>query len=143
MVFVPPFLHASISPTISLSFIPSFLPPPLLSPIYLPLLVSSFSFFLLLLPLSYYFPQLIPLLTLTPSFLPPTYVYIPTYACLHRIAVPHTTFCLCLLLPSSFSFSDFLLIFPLPYSSSHSQMCHFSLTSTTVVIQRTFLKLDS
>ena len=97
MVFVPPFLHASISP----SLLPSFLLPSLLllsSVSALHPILCSFLSFLLLLPLPHFlflnsFPSDSHSLIYTPLFMYiHSYVY-PTSCmyniCAHRIAVPH------------------------------------------------------
>ena len=86
---------------------------------------------------STFFLQILPFLTLTPSFLPPL-----LHMCTRNSSA---FFCIYLLFPSSVyvlflpsvliptSYHSFLLP---SYSSSHSQMCQFGLTRKTMVIQR-------
>ena len=149
-------LHSSMLPSLPPFFIPSsclsfffsfhsnssFLSPLLFSaPLFYPILLSSL-FFLLLLLLSHFLSQTHSLPHSHSLIATPFFVYQHTYAFVHRIAVSHlfpsSIYIHSSLLPSKLTFPPLTIFF-----SSHSQMCHFSLTMTTMVIQRTFLKLDS
>ena len=154
---------SDLCPSVLLCLHPSFCSTVFLLPSFL----LFFSFALLCLPLFLLSPIFfLHFLSTTPSSLH-SHSLISSCMFTQNSSTTHL-FCLCMLpihfpppstlllpfsslpanLPTSYHF--FLFFF---YSSSHSQMCHFSLTSTTmviqrtflstVVVQRTFLKLDS
>ena len=134
-------LHSSMPPSLPPFFFPfSFL---LCSPLPHPYILYYFLFFSWSSPsLSpTIFPPLLPFLTHTSLFLSPPRTYMKSQYLLPLPPCPSTRLFFSFLsanLPTSYH--SFLL---LSYSSYPSQMCHFGLPRMTMLIQRTFLKLDS